>query len=75
LFVKFDGMDKQFLGGASGSPVINDKGHLIGIFSNSIRNPKTGETTFIINSTDYLKRILKGEKSLNVDKRSASKMA
>jgi hypothetical protein len=73
LHVKFDNMNKQFLGGASGSPVINNMGHLIGIFSNSIRDPKTGETTFIINTTDYLKKILKGETPLNVDKRSASK--
>lgn len=72
LFVKFDGMDKQMLGGASGSPVVNDNGHLIGIFSNQKRNPKTGENTYIINNTDYLKQVLTNEKPLNVDRRSIS---
>jgi hypothetical protein len=73
LFVKLDGVEKQVLGGASGSPILNNNGHLIGIFSNSKRNPKTGEVTYIINNTDYLKRILKREKPLNVDRRSVAK--
>ena len=72
IFVKLDGMENQVLGGASGSPMLNENGHLIGIFSNSKRDPKTGETTYIINNTDYLKRILKNEKPLNVDKRSVA---
>jgi hypothetical protein len=73
LFAKLDGLEKHVLGGASGSPILDHNGHLIGIFSNSKRNPKTGETTYIINNTDYLKRILKREKPLNVDRRSVTK--
>jgi hypothetical protein len=73
LFVKLDGVGKHVLGGASGSPILDDNGHLIGIFSNSKRNPKTGEVTYIVNNTDYLKRILKSDKPLNVDRRSVAK--
>jgi V8-like Glu-specific endopeptidase len=73
LFVKLDGVEKHVLGGASGSPILDHNGHLIGIFSNSKRNPKTGEVTYIINNTDYLKRILKREKPLNADRRSVAK--
>jgi hypothetical protein len=72
IFVRLDGMENQALGGASGSPILNENGHLIGIFSNSKQDPKTGEITYIINNTDYLKRILKNEKPLNVDKRSVA---
>ena len=70
IFIKLNGIEKQVLGGASGSPIVNDKGHLIGIFSNSKRDPKTGETTYIVNNTGYLKRVLNHEKPLNIDKRS-----
>lgn len=73
LFIKLDSIESQVLGGASGSPVLNDNGHLIGIFSNSKRNPKTGETIYVINNTEYLQRILNGEKPLNVDRRSVAK--
>jgi hypothetical protein len=72
LFVKLDGVGKLMLGGASGSPVVNNNGHLIGIFSNSKTDPKSGEVTYIINNTDYLKRVLNSEKPLNVDKRSVA---
>jgi len=73
LFVKLDGVEKQVLGGASGSPILDGNGHLIGIFSNSKRNPKTSETLYIINNTEYLKRILNNEKPLNEDRRSIAK--
>ena len=45
---------------------------MIGIFSNSQADPKTGILTSIINSTEYLKRILNGTVLLNVNKKSLS---
>ena len=74
LFVKFEGpgMDTAFLGGASGSPIIDRNGHLIGIFSNSRMDSKTGKRVVFVNSTDYLKRVLMGVQPLNVDKRPIS---
>ena len=63
LFVRLNGVGKHVLGGASGSPILDRNGHLIGIFSNSKRNPKTGEVTYIINNTDYLKRVIRREKN------------
>ena len=68
LFVKLDGMEKTFLGGSSGSPLIDTNGQLIGIFSNTRKDDKTGENVFIFNSTDYLKRVLAGTKPLNVNR-------
>lgn len=72
IFVKLDGMEKTFLGGSSGSPLIDANGQLIGIFSNTRKDDKTGENVFIFNSTDYLKRVLAGTKPLNVNRKPIS---
>ncbi|RDB05361.1 S1 family peptidase [Runella aurantiaca] len=72
IFVKLDGMEKTFLGGSSGSPLIDANGQLIGIFSNTRKDDKTGENVFIFNSTDYLKRVLSGAKPLNVNRNPIS---
>lgn len=72
IFVKLDGMEKTFLGGSSGSPLIDANGQLIGIFSNTRKDDKTGENVFIFNSTAYLKRVLAGAKPLNVNRKPIS---
>ncbi len=72
FFVKLDGLGKAFLGGASGSPVFDDEGQLVGIFSNSRQDEKTGENLYIIHSTHYLKKVLAGKKPLNVNKKPVS---
>ena len=68
LFVKLDGMEKAFLGGASGSPLVDENGYVLGIFSNSRKDDETGQQYFVINSTNYLKKVLAGTKPLNVNK-------
>lgn len=72
LFVKLDGMEKAFLGGASGSPLVDENGHVLGIFSNSRKDDQTGQQYYVINATDYLKKVLAGTKPLNVNKRPVS---
>ena len=72
IFVKLEGMEKTFLGGSSGSPLIDANGQLLGIFSNTRKDDKTGENVFIFNSTDYLKRVLTGAKPLNVNRKPIS---
>ena len=74
LFVRFNDptIRTAFLGGASGSPILDENGQLIGIFSNGQLDPKTGERITYVNSTAYLKKILAGVKPLNVDKKQIS---
>ncbi|RYU97727.1 tetratricopeptide repeat protein [Emticicia agri] len=57
------------MGGASGSPILDENGRLIGIFSNGQLDVKTGERITYVNSTDYLKKVLAGVKPLNVNKK------
>ncbi len=74
LFVKFNdpALKTAFLGGASGSPALDENGRLIGIFSNGQLDVKTGERITYINSTAYLKKVLAGVKPLNVNKKQIS---
>jgi len=57
--------DSVFLGGASGSPIMDRNGQLIGIFSNTRMDPVSGKKSYLINSTNYLLDILRGKKPLN----------
>lgn len=74
LYIKFNDptIRTAFLGGASGSPILDENGQLVGIFSNSQLDVKTGERIVYINSTAYLKKVLAGVKPLNVDKKQIS---
>ncbi|WP_421829441.1 S1 family peptidase [Larkinella sp.] len=74
FYVQFEGagMDTVFLGGASGSPVIDAHGKLIGIYSNGRTDGKTGKRINVISSTDYLKKILAGTQPLNVNRKPVS---
>lgn len=74
LYIKFNepAIRTAFLGGASGSPILDENGQLVGIFSNSQLEVKTGERIAYINSTTYLKKVLAGVKPLNVDKKQIS---
>ncbi len=74
LLIKFNdpAIRTAFLGGASGSPILDENGKLIGIFSNSQLDLKTGERIAYVNSTAYLKKVLAGVKPLNVNKKQIS---
>ncbi|RFS16439.1 trypsin-like peptidase domain-containing protein [Emticicia sp. C21] len=74
LFVRFNdpAIRTAFLGGASGSPILDENGQLAGIFSNGQLDPKTGERITYVNSTAYLKKVLARVKPLNVDKEQIS---
>lgn len=74
FYVQFEGagMDTVFLGGASGSPIIDTNGRLVGIYSNGRTDAETGRRVNVINSTAYLKKILAGEKPLNVNRKPVS---
>lgn len=65
LLVQFDVADSIFLGGASGSPLLDRNGQLIGIFSNTRMDPVSGKKIYLINSINYLMDILHGKKPLN----------
>lgn len=77
LYIKFNepAIRTAFLGGASGSPILDENGQLVGIFSNSQLEIKTGERIAYINSTTYLKKVLAGVKPLNIDKKQISTYA
>lgn len=74
LFVRFYDPEIRtaFLGGASGSPILDKNGQLIGIFSNGQLDFKTGERIAYINSIAYLNKVLAGVKPLNADKKQIS---
>lgn len=72
FLARFQEVDTVALGGASGSPVINRKGHLVGIFSNSLMNATSGKWTAVINSTDYLEKVLSRAKPLNKNRQHIS---
>ncbi|RRA99794.1 S1 family peptidase [Larkinella rosea] len=74
FYVEFQGvgMDTVFLGGASGSPIIDANGKLIGIYSNGRTDGKTGKRVNVISSTDYLKKVLAGTQPLNVNRKPVS---
>lgn len=56
----------QQVGGASGSPIVDENGFLIGILGGSSVNRFTGEPAFYGISTHYLEKVLLQEKPLNV---------
>lgn len=66
--------DSVFLGGASGSPMLDRNGHLVGIFSNTRMDPVSGKKSYLINSTNYLMDILGGKKPLNKNLVPVSKL-
>jgi tetratricopeptide (TPR) repeat protein len=72
LLVELEVPDSVFLGGASGSPLLDRNGHLIGIFSNTRTDPVSGKKSYLINSTNYLKDILNKKTPLNQNLLSVS---
>lgn len=58
------------LGGASGSPIIDINGNVVGIFSAAWNDPRLGKNVGIGVSTDYLEDVLSGKKPLNTAKKS-----
>ncbi|HNR06279.1 MAG TPA: DoxX family membrane protein [Saprospiraceae bacterium] len=69
FLVQFEMPDTVFLGGASGSPVLDENGHLVGIFSTSRRDPASGRIQYIMNTTHYLHAVLENNKPLNLNRR------
>jgi hypothetical protein len=61
----FSRPDSINLGGASGSPLIDSNGFLIGILGGSSIDPTNGKSALYAISTNYLKKALRGSKSLN----------
>jgi hypothetical protein len=55
----------QKVGGASGSPVVDENGYLIGILGGSSASRKTGKPAVYAISTHYLKKVLAHEKDIN----------
>ena len=53
------------MGGASGSPLIDAQGKLVGVLSGTSVSPKNGEDALFGISTHYLQKILKRDKDLN----------
>ena len=53
------------IGGASGSPLIDASGKLVGVLSGTSVSPKDGQDALFGISTNYLKKILTGDKDLN----------
>lgn len=53
------------IGGASGSPLIDANGQLVGILSGTSVNPQDGVDALYGISTNYLEKILEGDKTLN----------
>ena len=53
------------IGGASGSPLIDEQGKLVGVLSGTSVSPKDGADALFGISTHYLEKILKGAKDLN----------
>ena len=74
FYVQFQGMgmDTVFLGGASGSPILDVNGKLVGIYSNGKTDGQTGKRLNVINSTAYLKKVLSGARPLNVNRKPVS---
>jgi hypothetical protein len=56
--------------GASGSPVIDANGYLVGIQSSAFGDPKTGKDVEIAVSTSYVQAFLQGKKGYNEPKKS-----
>jgi hypothetical protein len=56
--------------GASGSPIIDKDGYLVGIMSSAFGDTKTGKDVEIAVSTSYLQDFLHGKKELNRPKKS-----
>lgn len=74
LLVEFDISEGAYLGGASGSPIIDQHGELVGIFSSAKMDSKTGKKLSIVNSTSYLNKVLNGTKPLNQNLYPVSKI-
>ncbi|MEM6318153.1 MAG: serine protease [Bacteroidota bacterium] len=53
------------IGGASGSPLIDANGQLVGVLSGTSVHPENGESALYGISTNYLEKILNGDKDLN----------
>lgn len=53
------------IGGASGSPLVDAQGNLVGILSGTSVSPKDGQDALFGISTHYLEKILKRDKNLN----------
>jgi S1-C subfamily serine protease len=56
--------------GASGSPIIDKDGFLVGIMSSAFGDPKTGKDVEIAVSTSYLQDFLQGKEELSRPKKS-----
>jgi hypothetical protein len=62
--ILFTKLENAKIGGASGSPVVDKNGFLVGIVSGSA-TAKTGEMSMLALSTYYLKKVLDGIQPLN----------
>ncbi len=69
FLAQLDVPDTVFLGGASGSPVLDEDGHLVGIFSTSRQDPVSGRMNYIMNSTHYLNAVLENWLPLNKNRK------
>lgn len=63
--IVFSRPDSINLGGASGSPLIDANGHLIGILGGSSVDPFSGKPALYAISTHYLREVLEGKANYN----------
>lgn len=62
------------LSGFSGSPVIDENGYLIGVFSSTSSEPVTGKGVIVAVSTEYLKKAMRSKAGLNTPKEDYGKL-
>ncbi len=67
ILIELDQEDQ--LGGASGSPVIDANGYLIGIMSSTASSNKPGKMNWVAVSTEYLYNVLNKKSGLNTPKK------
>lgn len=61
--------DSKNMPGASGSPVVDANGYLIGILSSASMDPTTGKSITVAVSTEYLIQVLEGKSDYNTPKK------
>ncbi len=67
-------VDSKNIPGSSGSPILNQDGHLVGILSSASLDPVTGKNITVAVSPEYLFQVIKGEENYNQPKKNCSEL-